>query len=68
MSLFLCLYGISFKQYCRKSLAKKGGSGEKIKRGDGHIEGVSSNLLHTMYNYVLKFVIIIIIMLELDTE
>ena len=52
MSLFLFLSCISLRLYCRKSLAKSGGFGKNIKRGDAHIgglsiEGDSNLLLHT---------------------
>ena len=36
----LCLSGIILGRYCRESLAKNGGFRKKIKRGDGHMEGV----------------------------
>ena len=41
MILFSCLYGISLGQYCQKGLAKNRAFGKKIKRGDGHIGGLS---------------------------
>ena len=41
MSLFLCSSCISFERYCRKSLAKSGGLGKRIKRGDDHKGEVS---------------------------
>ena len=49
----LCLSGISLRQYCQKSVVKSRRFRKKIKRGDGHIGGLSieeqgSNLLHSM--------------------
>ena len=42
MSLFLCLFDISPRRYCRKSLAKSGGGRKKYrKEGDGYIGGLS---------------------------
>ena len=41
MSLFLCSSCISFERCCRKSLAKSGGLGKRIKRGDDHKGEVS---------------------------
>ena len=37
----MCLSGISMERYCRKSLAKSGGFGKDVKRGDSHIGGLS---------------------------
>ena len=52
MSLFLCLSAVSLGQYCQKSLAKSGGFGKNIKRGDGHAGRLSIeegfNFQHTM--------------------
>ena len=41
MSSFLFLSCISLGRYCRESLAKSVGFGKNIKRGDGHIGGLS---------------------------
>ena len=41
MSLFLSLLGISMRQYFRKSFSRSGGFRKNIKRGYGHIGGLS---------------------------
>ena len=61
--LFLCLFGISLGQYCRKSLAKSGGFRKNIQKGVGGWPdrgrgGVvyrrgRSNHLHTMLFFFL---------------
>ena len=53
VSLFLCLYNVSWGWYCWKSLAKSGGFRKKLKTGGWPYRGGvyrrgNSNFLHTM--------------------
>ena len=53
----MCLSGISFGRYCRKSLAKAVGLQKRQKGVDGDIERLveGSNLLRTMFENYTRF-------------